>query len=77
MRLLSSAVRLGLRRGLSQGSRVWLALGLGAGVLRLLGRLGQARPSTTELHLAPGQRLEVEHYRRGEEPPRPRPGRPA
>lgn len=44
--MLSFLVRRGLRRGLIDGSRPWLIVGVGAGVVALLRRLTAEPPET-------------------------------
>ncbi|HZP30287.1 MAG TPA: hypothetical protein VFC99_15135 [Acidimicrobiia bacterium] len=64
--LLRRMSRTGLRRGLMEGSRAWMVVGVGATVLRLAGRALANRPEVvyrTELH--PGEGLEIRTFRPG------------
>ncbi len=64
-RLLREATRRGLRRGLGEGSRVWLALGALAVAVRLLRWMaGPGRPIVVTEDLAPGETLEIRHLPR-------------
>jgi hypothetical protein len=65
--MLARLMRTGLRRGLRNGSRPWLAVGVTAGVLRAL-RWALARREEVVLReeLAPGAALEIRHRPAGE-----------
>lgn len=54
----------GLRRGLVDGSRGWLAVGLAAGSLRVAKRLWARQPVTERFDLRPGETLEIRHLDR-------------
>ena len=61
-RLVRRAMRTGLRRGLGDGNRLWLAVGAAAVGVRLLRRLTRPGPATVVTEtLAPGQTIEVRH----------------
>ncbi len=62
--MLRSLVRIGFARGIG-GSRGWLAVGIAAGALRLVGRAVKREPDVVyreELH--PGQTVVVQHFPR-------------
>ena len=64
-RLLPVLARIGLRRGLRGGSRVWLAIGVTATGLRLLGKYVGKEPKVVYCEdLAPGETLVIRHLRR-------------
>ena len=66
-RALRGAVRTGLRKGIGDGSRVWLAVGAVALGVRLLQRMaGPGKPVVVTEELAPGQTLVVHHLAAGE-----------
>jgi hypothetical protein len=66
-RLLRAGVRRGLRRGLVDGERLWLAVGAAALGVRLLQRLaGPGKPIVVTERLEPGQTLVVRHLLPGE-----------
>ena len=58
--LLRQLSRTGLRRGLTGGSRAWMAVGVGATLLRLAGRALSSRPEVIyRTELQPGEGLEI------------------
>ena len=59
----SNLMRKGLRRGLVDGSRPWLWVGMAAGLVQLARRLWARTPITEEFKLAPGESLEIRHLR--------------
>jgi hypothetical protein len=60
--VLSALLRQGLRRGLLGGSRAWLAVGVAAGLLRVLRRVTRQEPEVVWCgEVPPGHRLEVRH----------------
>ncbi len=64
-RLLREATRRGLRRGIGEGSRVWLLVGAAAVGLRLLRWMaGPGKPIVVTEELAPGETLEIRHLPR-------------
>jgi hypothetical protein len=60
-RLVKAAVRQGLRRGLRDGNRVWLAVGTAALGVRMLRRLAQPHPDVISEQLHPGETLLITH----------------
>jgi hypothetical protein len=63
--MMSRLVRTGLRRGVLEGSRGWLYVGLAAGGLRLLRRAVAPEPTTVyRAELKPGEGLEIRSARR-------------
>jgi hypothetical protein len=66
MSVTSRLVRAGLRRGLLEGSRGWLYVGLAAGALRLARRiLGSREEQIVVGELKPGEAIELRAARRG------------
>ena len=58
--VLRTLARSGLRRGLLEGRRGWLMIGVTATGLRLLGRLTSRKPEVVyRTELSPGERLEI------------------
>lgn len=68
MDLLGRASQIGLRKGLAGGSRGWLWLGVATTAVRAVRRFTARKAAVARLDLAPGESIEVRHYRRGEEP---------
>ncbi|HEY2430446.1 MAG TPA: hypothetical protein VGI06_16010 [Acidimicrobiales bacterium] len=61
-RALRGAMRRGLRRGIGDGSRAWLAVGTVALGIRLIQRMaGPGKPIVVTEELAPGQTLVIRH----------------
>jgi hypothetical protein len=66
MSLTSRLVRTGLRRGLLEGSRGWLYLGLAAGGVRIVRRLLASGEESIEVgELKPGETIQIRSVRRG------------
>jgi hypothetical protein len=65
-RAVRQALRLGWRRGIGDGSRVWLAVGATAVAVRLLQRMAGQKPIVVTEDLAPGQALIIRHLAPGE-----------
>lgn len=63
-RWIRGLTRKGLRRGLVDGSRPWLLVGLAAGFLQVARRLWEREPIAEEFELAPGETLEIRHLGR-------------
>lgn len=59
--LTGRLLRAGIRRGVVEGSRIWLAVALGTGVLKVAHRLWARRPVSEGFRLDPGQTLEIRH----------------
>jgi hypothetical protein len=57
--------RTGLRRGLFEGSRGWLYVGLAATSVRVLRRVLTEREVVERFELAPGEAVEIRTVRRG------------
>jgi hypothetical protein len=57
--------RAGLRRGLFEGSRGWLYIGLAATGVRVLRRVLSEREVVERFELAPGEAVEIRTVRRG------------
>lgn len=68
--LVSRLVTAGLRKGLVEGSRLWLVLGLSAGLAKLVRRLAQRNPVSATVELKPGQTLVVSHLKSAEGTPK-------
>jgi len=61
-RAVRAAMRRGLRKGLGEGSRAWLALGAVATGVRLVRYMaGPGKPTVVTEELAPGQTLVIRH----------------
>lgn len=61
-RAVRQALRLGVRKGLGDGSRAWLVVGAGAIGFRLLQRMARAgKPVVVTEELGPGQTLVIRH----------------
>jgi hypothetical protein len=60
-RLVRVALRRGLRQGLGDGNRVWMAVGTAAVTVRLLQRLARRSEVVVTEDLAPGQTLVITH----------------
>ena len=64
--MTSRLVRTGLRRGLLEGSRGWLYVGLAAGGVRVARRvLGTREERIVVGELKPGEAIEIRSVRRG------------
>jgi len=64
--LSSWLLRSGFKRGLLEGSRGWLYVGVGIATVRVVRRLLTEAPETVfERELKPGQGIEVRTIRRG------------
>lgn len=58
--ILARLVRTGLRKGLRDGSRPWLYVGVAAGSVSLLRRVAARRPETLLVtELQPGETLQI------------------
>jgi hypothetical protein len=58
--IVSRLARTGLRRGLLEGSRPWLAVGVAAGGMRLLSRLARSHPEVVYTGtLKPGETISI------------------
>lgn len=75
-RAVKAALRLGMRKGLGDGSRVWLAVGAAAVGVRLLQRMAASGQECISEELAPGQVLVITHLRRDPGDAGQRPGHP-
>jgi hypothetical protein len=61
-RVLKAATRRGTTAGLGDGSRVWLVLGAGAALVRLLRWMaGPGKPTVVTEELRPGETLVIRH----------------
>ena len=61
-RAVRAALRKGLRRGLIDGNRVWLSIGVAAVGVRLVQRLASpGEPIIVRERLAPGETLVIRH----------------
>jgi hypothetical protein len=60
-RLVKTALRRGMRRGLRDGSQVWLTVGVAAMAVRMLQRLARPRPEVISEELRPGETLVITH----------------
>jgi len=66
-RAVRAALRIGLRRGLGDGSQAWLIVGAAAVGVRLLQRMvGPGRQKVVSERLSPGQSLVITHRSAGE-----------
>jgi hypothetical protein len=73
--VLSRLARTGLRRGLVDGNRTWLAVGAAAAGFRLLRRLASKQPKVVfSEELAPGTTLLISHGTEAEPEIRPAEG---
>ncbi|MGH9286386.1 MAG: hypothetical protein ACRD0M_12045 [Acidimicrobiales bacterium] len=63
--MLAALMRTGLRRGLVGGNRTWLAVGVAAAGLRLLGRIARQQPDVVYCEpLEPGLSVLITHQPR-------------
>jgi hypothetical protein len=63
--LLQRLSRTGLRRGFTDGSRAWMAVGVSATLLRLAGRALANKPEVIfRTELQPGEALEIHTFRK-------------
>jgi len=58
-RLLGRLARTGLRRGVLEGSRTWLIVGIAATTLRAAQRILTEAPVTATFELKPGDAFEI------------------
>jgi hypothetical protein len=66
-RVVRYGLRAGWRKGLGDGSQVWLAVGAVAAAVRLLQRMaGPGKPVVVTERLAPGESLVIRHLPPGE-----------
>jgi hypothetical protein len=66
--LIGRLVRTGVRRGLRDGSRGWLYVGITAAAVGVLRRIFTEAPETVfETELEPGRGIEVRSVRRGDD----------